>query len=187
MHESDWEIASHGLRWIDHRGMSVDEERRCIEETIALHTDACAAPPAGWYMGRYSANTLDLLAERKLAYVSDSYADELPYWTQTASGSQLMMPYTLDANDMCFLTPQGFGLGAEFERYLVDSFDVLYRDGLEGRPRMMSIGLHNRVVGRPGRVAALARLLDHIGRHERIWLATRVAIAEHWRDRRGLT
>jgi hypothetical protein len=163
--------------------MSVDQERRYIDETIALHTDVCGAPPEGWYMGRCSANTLNLLAERRFAYIADSYADELPYWMQTASGSQLIMPYTLDANDMRFLTPQGFGSGAEFERYLVDSFDVLYRDGLEGRPRMMSIGLHNRIVGRPGRSAALARFLDLVARHDRVWLATRFDIARHWHDR----
>jgi putative urate catabolism protein len=181
MRESAWEIASHGLRWIDHRGMSADEERRYIQETIALHADVCGSAPEGWYMGRCSANTLNLLAEKNLAYVSDSYADELPYWTGTPSGPQLILPYTLDANDMRFLTPQGFGSGAEFERYLIDSFDVLYRDGLEGRPRMMSIGLHNRIAGRPGRTAALARFLDYVGQHRGVWCATRLEIARHWR------
>jgi peptidoglycan/xylan/chitin deacetylase (PgdA/CDA1 family) len=180
MKELDWEIASHGLRWIDHRTMTEVDERAYIEQTVALHAEVCGAAPNGWYMGRCSTNTLRLLAERNPAYIADSYADELPYWTGTPSGPQLIVPYTLDVNEMRFLTPQGFGSGDAFECYLKDTFDVLYRDGLDGRPRMMSIGLHNRIAGRPGRMGAVERFLDHVARHDRVWFATRLAIALHW-------
>lgn len=180
MREADWEIASHGLRWIDHRHMSEDEERAYIDASIAMHDDVCGAAPRGWYMGRTSDNTVALLAERGLAYVSDSYSDDLPYRIDTPSGPQLMLPYTLETNDMRFLTPQGFGTSDDFYGYLRDTFDVLWREGDKGRPRMMNIGLHTRISGRPGRAAAVERFLDYLGTRDRTWITTRVAIADHW-------
>lgn len=183
MLESRWEIASHGLRWIDHQHMPEEEERAYIDCTVALHTAVCGEPPQGWYMGRCSLSTVRLLSEYGLAYLSDSYADELPYWLGTPAGPQLIVPYTIDANDMRFLTPQGFGTSEDFFVYLRDTFDVLYRDGLRGHPRMMSIGLHNRIAGRPGRAAAVERFLDHLARFDRVWTTTRLDIARHWRER----
>jgi len=185
MQEAGWEIASHGLKWIEHRTMTEAEERAQIREAIRVHTDATGAPPRGWYTGRSSANTLRLVNEEvDLAWSSDSYADDLPYWVQAARGPHLIIPYTLDANDMRFVNPQGFGGGDEFYTYLKDSFDVLYEEG-ETAPKMMSVGLHCRVVGRPGRAAALARFLDYIGTHERVWVARRIDIAEHWQREHG--
>jgi putative urate catabolism protein len=181
MKEAGWDIASHSLKWIEHRDMSEVEERAEIAEAIRVHTEATGAPPLGWYTGRSSINTLRLLMEAGgLQYLCDSYADDLPYWIKS-SGLQphLVIPYTLDANDMRFVNPQGFGGGDEFYTYLKDSFDVLYREG-ETAPKMMSVGLHCRVVGRPGRAASLARFLDYIGKHERVWVPTRLQIAQHW-------
>jgi putative urate catabolism protein len=180
MQESRWEIASHGLRWIDHQHMSEAEERAYIDATIALHTKVCGGPPEGWYMGRCSVNSTRLLSERGFAYLADSYSDELPYWIEKPGGHQLVVPYTLDANDMRFLTPQGFATSEDFFVYLRDTFDVLYRDGLEGRPRMMSIGLHNRIAGRPGRIVAVERFMDHLARFDRVWTTTRLEVARHW-------
>lgn len=180
MHEAGWEIASHGLRWIEHKDMTEAEERAYIAETMALHTQVCGTPPRGWYMGRRSSNTLNLLSAQGLAYLADSYADELPYYIDMPAGPQLIMPYTLDANDFRFLTPAGFGTAEDFFTYLRDTFDMLYREGEKGRPRMMCVGLHNRVAGRPGRAIAVERFLDHVARHERVWATTRLAVAEHW-------
>jgi allantoinase len=181
MKEVGWDIASHSLRWIEHKDMSENEERTEIAAAIRVHTEATGAPPLGWYTGRSSINTLRLLMEAGgLLYLCDSYADDLPYWIR-ARGSKphLVIPYTLDANDMRFVNAQGFGGGDEFFTYLKDSFDVLYREG-ETAPKMMSVGLHCRVVGRPGRAAALMRFLDYIGQHERVWVPTRLQIAQHW-------
>ena len=181
MKEAGWDIASHSLRWIEHKDMSESEERTEIAAAIRVHTEATGARPLGWYTGRSSINTLRLLMEAGgLLYLSDSYADDLPYWIR-ARGSKphLVIPYTLDANDMRFVNPQGFGGGDEFFTYLKDSFDVLYREG-ENAPKMMSVGLHCRVVGRPGRAASLMRFLDYIGQHERVWVPTRLEIAQHW-------
>jgi peptidoglycan/xylan/chitin deacetylase (PgdA/CDA1 family) len=137
--------------------------------------------PLGWYTGRTSANTRRLVAEHGgFLYDSDSYADELPYWVRAAGRDHLVVPYTLDANDMRFATANGFANGEEFFTYLRDSFDTLYAEG-ERAPRMLSIGLHCRLAGRPGRMAGLARFLDHIQRHERVWICRRVDIARHWR------
>jgi putative urate catabolism protein len=186
MKESGWDIASHSLKWIEHKDMSEAEERREIAEAIRVHTQATGARPLGWYTGRSSIHTLRLLMEAGgLLYLCDSYADDLPYWIKTpSSGPHLVIPYTLDANDMRFVNTQGFGGGEEFFTYLKDSFDVLYTEG-ETSPKMMSIGLHCRVVGRPGRAASLARFLDYIMKHERVWVPTRLQIAQHWHSNHG--
>ena len=181
MQEAGWDIASHSLRWVEHKEMSEAEEREEIARAIAVHTEATGTPPLGWYTGRSSINTLRLLMEAGgLRYLCDSYADDLPYWIKAgATEPHLVIPYTLDANDMRFINTQGFPGGDAFYTYLKDSFDVLYAEGAT-RPAMMSVGLHCRVVGRPGRAAALMRFLDYIQKHEHVWVPTRLAIAEHW-------
>ena len=157
MKQAGWEIASHGLKWIEHQYMSIERERLQMEEAMRLHEAATGERPLGWYTGRTSENSRELTAELGgFLYNADSYADELPYWETTAHGPQLIVPYTLDANDMRFATNQGFNSGDQFFAYLRDSFDVLYAEG-ETAPKMMSVGLHCRLVGRPGRAAALAR------------------------------
>jgi OHCU decarboxylase len=184
MQAADWEIASHGLKWIDYRDYSREAERADLMETIRLHTEVTGTRPTGWYTGRCSVNTVDLVTEEGgFAYVSDSYADDLPYWRAHAGRQQLIIPYTLDSNDMRFATPQGFNAGDQFFAYLRDSFDVLYAEGVAGRPKMLSIGLHCRLVGRPGRIAALARFIDHIRAHSGVWIARRIDIARHWAER----
>ena len=187
MREARWEIASHGLKWIDYKDMPEDEERAHLAQAIRLHTQATGERPLGWYTGRNSANTLKaVLEEGGFLYSSDSYADDLPYWINGPKGPHLIIPYTLDANDMRFINAQGFGSGEEFFAYLKDAFDVLYREG-EQAPKMMSVGLHCRLVGRPGRAASLARFLDYIAARDRVWLATRLDIARHWhREHRTL-
>jgi putative urate catabolism protein len=180
MKEAGWDIASHSLKWIEHANMTEDEERAEIAEAIRVHTESVGSRPLGWYTGRSSINTNRLLMEAGgFKYLCDSYADDLPYWVRGPGGTQLMIPYTLDANDMRFVNTQGFGGGEEFFTYLKDGFDVLYAEGATS-PKMMSVGLHCRLVGRPGRAAALMRFLDYIGRHDRVWVPTRLAIAEHW-------
>ncbi len=182
MKSAGWEIASHGLKWIEHKDMSEEEERATITEAFRLHTEVVGEPPRGWYTGRCSMNTVRLAAEtRQLAYVADSYADDLPYWMQFDGHDQLIIPYTMDCNDMRFAIQAGFTTGDQFESYLKDSFDVLYGEGQEGQPKMLSIGLHCRLAGRPGRAAALKRALDYFASHEGVWFATRFQIAEHWR------
>ena len=152
-----------------------------ILEAIRIHTEIAGSRPLGMYQGRTSVNTLDLVMEEQgFLYSADSYADELPYWVSGPHGPQLIVPYTLDANDMRFATPQGFNAGDQFFAYLKDSFDVLYAEGKAGAPKMMSVGLHCRLVGRPGRAAALARFLDYVQGHDRVWVATRLDIARHW-------
>ena len=183
MQEADWEIASHGLKWIDHQYMDREEERRQIREAIRLHTEVTGAPPQGWYMGRTSPNSLELAVEEgRFLYVADSYADDLPYWVTVAGRRQLIVPYTLDANDMRFAIQAGFTAGEQFFSYLKDSFDVLYEEGQRGAPKMLSVGLHCRLVGRPGRAAALARFLDYVARHDQVWVCRRVDIARHWHE-----
>ncbi len=180
MNEAGWDIASHGLKWIEHKDMSEAEESAAIAEAIRIHTVATGQRPVGWYTGRTSENSLRLLIEQGgLLYSSDSYADDLPYWVRYRSQPHLIIPYCLDANDMRFINAQGFSAGEDFFQYLKDSFDVLYAEGASF-PKMMSIGLHCRLVGRPGRYAALARFLDYVGRHEHVWIPTRREIAEHW-------
>lgn len=180
MQEAGWEIATHGLKWIDYRDIPAERERADILEAIAIQQDLTGARPLGIYQGRSSERTIPLtMAEGGFLYTADVYADELPYWLSGPHGPQLAVPYTLDANDMRFATPQGFNSGDQFFAYLKDSFDILYAEG-ETAPKMMSIGLHCRLVGRPGRAAALARFLDYVQSHERVWVATRLDIARHW-------
>jgi len=181
MREAKWEIASHGLRWIDYKDFSESQEAAHMREAIRIHAEATGERPLGWYTGRSSAHTLKLvLADGGFLYSSDSYADDLPYWVAGANNApHLIIPYALDANDMRFINPQGFAKGEDFFAYLRDSFDVLYREG-ESAPKMMSVGLHCRLAGRPGRAAGLARFLDYIGGFERVWTATRLDIARHW-------
>ncbi|MCK0167238.1 allantoinase PuuE [Jannaschia sp. S6380] len=177
MRDVGWEIASHGLKWIEHKDMPEEEERAAIAEAIRLHAEVVGTPPVGWYCGRSSENTVRLAGETgQFAYVSDAYADDLPYWVEVGDRDQLMLPYTLDANDMRFAIQAGHPDGASWERYLRDSFDCLYREG----GRMMSIGLHCRLAGRPGRAEALRRFLDYIRGHDGVWIATREQIAAHW-------
>ncbi len=181
MKAAGWEIASHGLKWIEHKDMSADEERAQIREAIRLHTEVVGTPPRGWYTGRCSMNTVDLAAEEgDLAYIADSYADDLPYWVKAGGKDQLIVPYTMDCNDMRFAIQAGFTNGEQFESYLKDSFDMLYAEGQAGAPRMLSIGLHCRLAGRPGRAMALKRALDHMAAHDGVWFATREQIADHW-------
>ncbi|MEM9148046.1 MAG: allantoinase PuuE [Pseudomonadota bacterium] len=181
MLEADWEIASHGLKWVEYKDHSEAEERAAIAEAKALHTAVTGTPPRGWYTGRCSMNTVRLIAEDGgFAYLADSYADDLPYWQSVGGRAQLIVPYTLDANDMRFATPQGFNSGDQFEAYLRDSFDELYAEGVAGAPKMLSIGLHCRLVGRPGRIAALRRFLAYTQSHADVWFARRIDIAEHW-------
>jgi len=181
MTELGHEIASHGWRWIDYMHVDKETERDHMRRAIAIQTAITGERPLGWYTGRTSAQTLDLVVEEGgFLYSADSYADDLPYWDTTAGKPQLIVPYTLDANDMRFATNQGFNSGEQFFQYLKDSFDVLYAEGEAGAPKMMSIGLHCRLVGRPGRAAALARFLDHVLDHEKVWVCRRIDIARHW-------
>jgi len=185
MQEAGWEIASHGLKWIDYKDVPEAEERAHLAEAIRIHRDATGERPLGWYTGRNSVNTLNaVLADGGFLYSSDSYADDLPYWIKGPKGPHLIIPYTLDANDMRFINPQGFGTGNEFFMYLRDAFDVLYAEG-EYAPRMMSVGLHCRLAGRPGRASGLIRFLDHIAKHDRVWVARRIDIAHHWYGAHG--
>ncbi|MBV2142462.1 allantoinase PuuE [Falsochrobactrum sp. TDYN1] len=183
MKEADWEIASHGLRWLEYKDVPEEVEREHISEAVRLHTEITGSRPLGIYQGKPSDNTLRLVMEEGgFVYSADSYADELPYWVKGPKGPHLIVPYTLDANDMRFATPQGFNCGEQFFTYLKDAFDVLYREGAEGAPKMLSIGLHCRIVGRPGRMAALERFLDYVQSHDKVWVAKRVDIARHWHE-----
>ena len=180
MNEAGWEIATHGYKWIDYRDAPVELERQHIAEAIRIHTEVCGARPLGFYQGRSSINTIPLGCEEGgFLYLADSYADDLPYYIEGPRGPQLVVPYTLDSNDMRFATPQGFNSGDQFFAYLKDAFDTLYAEG-ETAPKMLSIGLHCRLIGRPARAAALARFLDYALGHEKVWFATRLDIARHW-------
>jgi allantoinase len=171
---ADWEIASHGLRWIDYQDVSEETERAHIEEAIALHTRLTGTRPLGWYQGRTSPNTARLIAaEGGFVYDADSYADDLPYY---AASGQLIVPYSLDANDMKMVALNGFTEGEQFFRYLRDTFDQLREEG----GRMMSVGLHGRIAGRPARARAVARFVDHVIASGDAWLARRIDIARHW-------
>jgi putative urate catabolism protein len=177
MRDAGWEIASHGYRWIDYQHVPEAVEREHLDKAIAIHTRVTGERPLGFYLGRASPNTHRMVAEEGgFVYHADSYADDLPYWSHQHGRPQLVVPYTLDANDMRFATNQGFNTGEQFHTYLKDSFDMLYAEGAE-TPKMMSVGLHCRLVGRPGRAAALARFLDYVGEHEDAWCATRLDIA----------
>jgi putative urate catabolism protein len=177
---ADWEIASHGYRWIDYKDFSESAELEHMHKAIEIHTQVTGQRPTGWYTGRTSPHTRKLVVEAGgFLYDSDSYADDLPYWTYDYGKPHLVIPYTLDNNDMRFATAQGFNSGEQFFTYLRDAFDVLYAEG-ETAPKMMSVGLHCRLVGRPGRAAALARFLDYIQQHDRVWLCRRIDMAHHW-------
>ncbi|MEQ8698129.1 MAG: allantoinase PuuE [Bauldia litoralis] len=181
MKEANWEIASHGLKWIDYKDYSEADERDHMRQAIAIHAETTGERPLGWYTGRSSIHSIKLAAEEGgLLYSSDSYADDLPYWIEGPTGPFLIILYTLDANDMRFATPQGFNSGDQFFAYLKDSFDTLYAEGEAGAPKMMSVGLHCRLAGRPGRAAALARFLDYVAEKDRVWLPRRIDIAWHW-------
>ena len=183
MQEADWEIASHGLKWIEYKDFSPEDERAHMTEAIALHTEVTGQRPRGWYTGRCSENTIDLATEEGgFAYIADSYADDLPYWRTHGGRDQLIVPDTLDCNDMRFATPQGFNSGDQFEAYLRDTFDALYAEGEVGQAKMMSIGLHCRLIGRPGRIMALKRFLDYAQSKPDVWFARRIDIAEHWAE-----
>ena len=174
------EIASHGYRWINYHGMSVDEEHAHMEKAIAIHTDICGARPLGWYTGRTSAHTRDLVAkEGGFVYDADDYSDDVPFWSKHTTRPQLIVPYTLDTNDMRFATAQGFHTGDQFASYLIDAFDTLYAEGATS-PKMMSVGLHCRLIGRPARFAGLVKFIDHVQKHEKVWMARRLDIAKHW-------
>jgi len=181
MHAAGWEIASHGLKWVEHKDMPPETEREHIKEAIRLHTLATGERPYGWYTGRSSLNTVDLVSqEGGFTYVSDTYDDDLPYWREHEGHAQLIIPYTLAANDMRFVTASGFAEGEQFFQLLKDSFDCLYAEGQAGSPKMMSIGLHCRLVGQPGRFMGLKRFLDYVMAHEKVWIARRIDIARHW-------
>ena len=178
MKHAGWEIASHGLKWVEHKDMSEEEEREAIDEAIRLHTEVAGHPPRGWYTGRASVNTLRLTARTEaFDWISDTYDDDLPHWIELGDHDQLVIPYTLEANDMRFATAPGWVTGQDFGQYLIDTFDVLHAEG----GRMFSVGLHCRLIGRPGRIAGLIRFLDHVADKGGAWFATRGEIAEHWR------
>ncbi len=183
MGEADWEIASHGLKWIEYKDFTRDDEQAHMADAIRIHTEVTGARPLGWYTGRCSENTLDLVMEEGgFLYSSDSYADDLPYWVFGPNGPHLIVPYTLDANDMRFATAQGFNSGDQFFSYLKDSFDLLYAEGKASAPKMLSIGLHCRLAGRPGRAAALQRFITYVQSHSKVWLTRRIDIARHWHE-----
>ncbi|WP_374433187.1 allantoinase PuuE [Inhella sp.] len=180
------EIASHGWRWIHYQGMDEATERAHLLQAVETITRLTGQPPAGWYTGRDSPNTRRLVVEHGgFEYDSDYYGDDLPFWLQVRKSSgelspHLVVPYTLDCNDMRFALPQGFSHGEPFFQYLRDAFDVHYAEGAE-RPSMMSVGLHCRLLGRPGRMRALQRFLDHVQAHDRVWITRRIDIARHWK------
>jgi OHCU decarboxylase len=181
MKSANWEIASHGLKWIDYKDYKEKDELSDMAEAIRLHTEVTGVPPKGWYTGRSSENTIRLAAETgSFKYIADSYADDLPYWEEFGDHDQLIVPYTLDVNDMRFATPQGFNSGTQFLDYLKDSFTTLYMEGCNGSPKMMSIGLHCRLIGRPGRFEAIRKFLEFVNTHADVWIATREQIADHW-------
>lgn len=176
------EIACHGLRWKSYQFIDRDTERAHMAEAVQILQKLTGVAPLGWYTGRDSPHTRGLVVEHGgFLYDSDSYADDLPYWVRIDTVDHLVVPYTLDTNDMRFASPAGFSNGDEFFAHLRDAFDVLYTEGSEGSPKMLSIGLHCRLVGRPARTAALERFVDHVQSHDRVWIARRVEIAEHWR------
>ncbi|WOJ96299.1 allantoinase PuuE [Congregibacter brevis] len=182
MQEADWEIACHGLRWISYQETPLEIEREHMSRAIEWHTKLTGERPLGWYTGRDSPNTRSLLLEHQgFLYDSDSYADDLPYWIEESEHPHLVIPYTLDTNDMRFSSAQGFADGEQFYTYLRDSFDVLYAEGIH-QPKILNIGLHCRLAGRPGRFLALQRFLDYVQQHDDAWLCRRVDIARHWHD-----
>ena len=180
MIEGDHEIACHGLRWITYQQIDEATEREHMRRAVEIIRRMTGSSPLGWYTGRDSPNTRRLVVEHGgFLYDADSYADDLPYWVEVEGKPHLVVPYTLDANDMRFATAQGFNSGEQFFQYLKDSFDVLYAEG-ETSPKMMSVGLHCRLAGRPGRFAALRRFLDYVQSRDKVWICRRVDIARHW-------
>ena len=181
MKSAGWEIASHGLKWVEHKDMPEDEERAAIAEAVRLHTEVVGERPRGWYTGRCSMNTVALVAEEGgFDYISDTYDDDLPHWMEFGDRDQLIIPYTLEANDMRFAGAPGWVTGQDFGDYLIDAFDTLYAEGEAGAPKMMSVGLHCRLVGRPGKIAGLKKFIDHIQSHSDVWCPRRIEVAEHW-------
>ena len=179
---SDFEVACHGQRWIDYQFVPEEVERRDMLRNVEVITRLTGRRPVGWYTGRPSPNTRRLVVETGgFLYDSDAYNDDLPYWTQVSGQRHLVIPYSFDNNDSRLQRGGDFSTGDEFFTYCRDAFDWLYRLGCEGRPRMMSVGLHGRIIGRPGRIGALARLIEHMQRHDGVWLCSRAAIAQHWR------
>ena len=182
MKKANWEIASHAMRWIPFQDMPEVQEKKMINASVQLHQAITGSKPKGWYTGRTSPNTLKLISERDdILYCADSYADDLPYYDMQYAKPLLMVPYTLDTNDMRFATPQGFNSGEQFYQYLKDAFDVLYAEGATA-PKMLSIGLHCRIIGRPARMAALQRFIEYVQSHEKVWCCTREQIALHWKE-----
>lgn len=179
--EADWEIATHGFRWLEYKDVDEEEERFHIREAVRIQKQLTGERPYGIYQGKPSINTLRLtMEEGGFIYSSDSYADELPYWVKGIEKPFLIIPYTLDVNDMRFATAQGFNSGEQFFNYLKDSFDVLYEEGEKGAPKMLSIGLHCRLVGHPGRAKALEKFLDYVAAKKAVYIARRIDIARHW-------
>ena len=189
MIEGGHEIACHGLRWISYQMLDEATERAHMKEAVAIMREVTGSAPQGWYTGRDSPNTRKLVVEHGgFVYDADSYADDLPYWTEVESNGKqhphLVVPYTLETNDMRFAAMQGFNSGTQFFDYLKDAFDVLYREGDPAglnAPKMLSVGLHCRIVGRPARFAALQRFLDYVQSHDKVWICRRIDIAQHWR------
>ncbi len=180
MVQAGWEVASHGLRWIDYQNMSEDKERHHIAEAVRIHTEVVGSRPLGLYQGKPSPNTRRLIMEEGgFLYDADSYGDDLPYWVTKGDQRHLVIPYTLDNNDMRFVTASGFANGEQFYHYLKDAFDCLYEEG-QVAPKMMSVGLHCRIVGRPGRIQGLRKFLDYVQSHDDVWLCRREDIAKHW-------
>ena len=181
MQDAEWEIVSHGLKWIEHKDMPPEVEKAQIQEAINLHQQITGERPYGWYTGRCSENTVRLVSnEGGFDYISDSYADDLPYWIDVDGHDQLIIPYNLDTNDMRFATAHGFSTSGQFFDYLRDTFDTLYSEGVEGSPKMMSIGLHCRLIGRPGRITAIKRFIEHAASFKDVWFAKRIEVAKHW-------
>ena len=182
MLDANWEIASHGWRWINYQFIDEETEREHLRKAVDIHERITGSRPAGWYTGRTSPNTRRLVVEEGgFIYDADAYSDDLPYWDMSFNKPHLVVPYTLDANDMRFATSQGFNSGDQFFAYLRDAFDTLYEEGAEA-PKMMSVGLHCRLIGRPGRFLSLRRFLDHIQAHDKVWVCRRIDIARHWHE-----
>ena len=178
--KANYEVASHGWRWIDYQNVSKKKEKNDMKLAVKSIKKIFGTQPAGWYTGRCSTNTLDLVIDNgNFLYCSDSYSDDLPYWVKKGNKKQLMVPYTLDNNDMRFATNQGFNSGEQFYNYLKDSFDALYEEG-KTSPKMMSVGLHCRLIGRPGRIQSLKKFLNYVSKFKDIWICKRVDIAKHW-------
>ena len=178
--KANYEVASHGWRWIDYQNVSKKKEKNDMKLAVKSIKKIFGTQPAGWYTGRCSTNTLDLVIDNgNFLYCSDTYSDDLPYWVKKGNKKQLMVPYTLDNNDMRFATNQGFNSGDQFYNYLKDSFDALYEEG-KTSPKMMSVGLHCRLIGRPGRIQSLKKFLNYVSKFKDIWICKRVDIAKHW-------